>query len=383
MEVIVFGEKYDSISAALKAFNLGTARYARWKMSFDTPGETIEAMLKKDIERNEKKKLKKALQDAGVTELRYRQFEDQQEGLENILDAAKESKKQREEDLRISKYCEEKGVALARYRRHKDSPEYAGMEPMEIIDAISKTAKAKSREEVEVKGVKYPSVRAFLDAFGYTVTQYNYVRKDCDNAQEAVNILVKKRPGISRNGRSKSITVDGKTFPSVTEFCDFMDISVKSLYDRKCRYGYDDIEECAREYYKLVKEAGGTEDNKHFRRLSVKVNGVVYHGLEDFLSNNDISQKDFDCIKDFYYPDLEPDKWFIVARKFDTLKKKYEKDRKKTVRGKKYTSLQAVCDDYEVSKPQLFWYRDTYWPGSDAWDVIEKYLEYKEEKKGE
>lgn len=377
MDIIVFGEKYETVTAALEAYGLGLARYGRWKNSFDTPGEAIEAMLKKDIEREENRKRQIVLKEAGISDLIYRKYKDKADTLEEVIALAKEGMKEKESKQEISRYCKKKGVTYSRYNNNKDNPEFEGKTPKEIVDILAKTPKAHCKESVEINGKTYPTVRAALDAFGFTVNQYTYIRQTVDSPQKAIEKLLEKGNEKDSRGRRKSITVNGKKFDTVGEFCDYMNISVKSLYDRKRRYKYKDIEKCANDYYKLVVQAGGNSEKKVFHRLSVKIDGVVYHGLEDFLSKNDIPQDDYDMICKFYYPDIAPDKWFIVAKRYTQLKEKYKKDKKKVVRGKKYSSLNAVCEEYGVSRTQIFWYRDTYRPGADAWDVLEEYLEYK------
>ena len=377
MDIIVFGIKYDTIKAALEAYGLTPARYERWKNYYDTPGEAIEAMLRKDKERKEEKDRIRAINEAGITEYMYDKYKDQADTIEEVIALAKTGIKEREEEIEISRYCEKKGVSYARFKQGKEDPAFEGMSPKEIIDILSNTKTAKSKEAVEINGEVFPTVRSALRAYGFTDSQYNYIRQNCDTPQEAVNILIKRGSDNNKRGRRKSIVVNGRSYETVRDFCDYMDISVKSLYDRKRRYGYDDIEKCANDYYKLVKDAGGSREKKVFHKLSVKIDGVVYHGLDDFLKKRNITKKDFEIISKLYYPKLAPDKWYMIAKRYDVLKEKYEKDKRKVVRGKKYSSLNAVCEEYGVSRPQIYWYRDTYRPGADAWDIIEEYLDYK------
>jgi|GEM_PF-3865725 len=377
MDIIVFGKKYKTISAALKAYGLGSARYGRWKMSYDTPGEAIEAMIKKDVERGEARKKQKTLKEAGISDFTYRKYKDKADTLEEIIALAKEGMKAKEEERAFFRYCAEKGVTQARYKNSKGNPEFEGLSPKEIVDELAKTPRAHYKESVEINGKFYPTIRTALDEFGFTINQYTYVRHMVDSPREAIEKLLEKGNEKDSRGRRKSIIVNGKKFDTVREFCDYMNISVKSLYDRKRRYKYKDIEKCANDYYRLVVQAGGDSEKKVFHRLSVKIDGVVYHGLEDFLSKNSILQEDYDLICKLYYPDIAPDKWFIVAKRYPQLKEKYKKDKKRIVRGKKYSSLNAVCEEFGVSRTQIYWYRDTYKPGADAWDIIEEYLEYK------
>jgi hypothetical protein len=89
MDIIVFGIKYDTIKAALEAYGLTPARYERWKNYYDTPGEAIEAMLRKDKERKEEKDRIRAINEAGITEYMYDKYKNQADTIEEIIALAK------------------------------------------------------------------------------------------------------------------------------------------------------------------------------------------------------------------------------------------------------------------------------------------------------
>ncbi len=383
-KIKVFDKEYDTIVEALSAYDLTAARYYRWKNYFSTPGEVIEEMIKKDEETRKNREKQRILKEEGISLGLYNKFKDQSDDIYEVIRLINENKKKKEEDREITAYREKKGVSYDVYMKAKSDPKYEGMSWKEVIDSLP--VKGKVSQMVHADGVEYSSVRAFLSAWNLTIAQYDKVRDDCETAQEAVDVLVEKFRGREgrRSSNGKKIVVDGKEFESITEFCSYMQISTRSFYSRYYRYGKDKTkEEYAQCYYDLVKKAGGTKDKKVFHRLSVKIDGVFYHGLDDFLSKNKISKKEFNTVRDFYDPELPLDKWFMVARHYDKLKEQYQKDRKKFVRGKKYKSVKELCDEYGVSKSQMFWYRDTYFPGADVWDVAEEYLKYKEERKGE
>lgn len=379
MDIEVFGVSYNTIKDALKAYNITKPRYDRCKNSCNSAGEAIEFLVKKDREREINQEWKRTFLEAGFNFKSVKAYRDKFSTPDEAISYLLAKRKEKEKVSELVKYRKEKGVNYERLANGRRKSEFKGLSDREIIDKLSEMTPRKAIEEVEIGGVVYPSIRAVLDKYNISVERYNNARKKLPSAKEAIESLIQSEDTTQR-GRKKAIVVGGMTFNSVSDFCRYMNISSKSIYDRKRRYKYDSIEKCANDYYNLVKKAGGTKENKVFRRLSVEVNGKVCHGLDDFLKQNNVSRQSFMEIKEFYYPELPIDKWYIVARRYEKLKEKYIKDKRKVIRGKKYATIKDVCDDYGVSRPQVYWYRDLYRPGADAWDIIEDYLDFKEKE---
>ena len=381
------GKDYRFIREALEDNKISKPLYYRVRKYYNSDEDAINSLIKAKKEKEEAKKTEeyrnKVIEEAGISISSYLRYEDMGDTPEEVVAYILECRKQRAEKHEIREYCKKKGVSFSRYEKAKDDKEFKDMTYYEIIDLLSDKKKANHLEPVIIEGVEYPSVRAAREAFGISLSLYDSIRADSNSAQEAIEKAIEKNSKNNKKQRGrkgKSIVVAGRKFDYVSDFCEYMNISTKSLYDRKRRFNYESVEECANDYYNLVKQAGGTKEKKNFHKLSVTVNDVVYKGLEDFLEKNNIKKKDFTLIKETYYPELPLDKWYIVARKYDKLCEKYKNDSRKIIKGKKYSKIKEVCEEYGISRTQLYWYRDTYHPGADAWDIIEKYIDFKEER---
>lgn len=377
IKITIYGTEYSSIKEALNSLGIYSNMFYTRRNKYGSAEETIEAIIEEKKQNKDKIHWKEVSKETGIPESTLYRYKDIADTPEEIVEYIISQRKLREEKSELIKYCKEKGVSYQRYVSSKESPVYKDMAPKAIIDELSKPSVKSYILSVEIDGVTYPTLRDALKAYNISDERYYYARKGFDSDTDTIKYLINKP---YRATRGKEIVVAGRTFDSVLDFCRYMNISTKSLYDRKRRYGYNDIEKCANDYYELVKKAGGSKDKKNFHKLSLKVNGELYHGLDDYLSKNNIKKKDFLVIKEHFYPELTPDKWFIVAKNYEKLRKKYLLEQKKVVRGKKYDTINDVCKEYNVSRSQVYWYRDVYKPGADAWDIIEDYLDYKEGK---